>query len=430
MPRSTRACRSQTLVSCIKVWKRHVRHFVIQSHWPALQQYALTAARLGVVGMAVSLPVARALFNICALLMIIGWLLSGNWRQKLSDIAGSWPSLACIGFFAVSLLSLTWADSVGADQWSALKGYSRLLYVPLIVSLITTAAWQRRAWTALLAGMLFTFSVFLLDIWFEIPGTQTYGTYSAGYGVFQHHIAQGMVLSFLGAWGLHNAIQVNSKPLKCLWFILSLSVLISIFSIGQSRTGQISAIAAYITVFFIQAPKNQRLKALAFALIASCLLFYYSTRVQERFSQALHEGISFQINGENTSIGARLKAWEFSHNLIKQSPWIGHGTGSYRKLAHNHFIDSPICDLGVCEQPHNQFIATGFEMGLIGILSLLAIFILTIPTFSKARSQDAAILAATLIIILITTLMDSSLKIQAQSFFIVTVLGLFLASKK
>lgn len=395
------------------------------------QQAALNLARFGVLGMALSMPFARAAFNTCALLMITGWLLSGQWRQKFSDIAHSRTSWACIVFFVICLLSLAGPEALGQDQWNALKGYSRLLYVPLIVSLITTADWQRRAWAALILGMLFTLFIFLMDIWFEIPGTRTYGTHTAGQGVFHHHIAEGMVLAFLGAYALHRALQGSEGRIhRGFWLMICLAVLAGILKVGQSRTGQLSALVAYMLVLVTHLPRRYRLRVLGLSLLAALLLILALPSVQERFAQGWREAQTFRQDGERTSVGARLKAWEFSLELIKQAPWMGHGVGSYRELAYQHFRASPICDLGVCEQPHNQFIDTTSEMGIIGLAGLLSIIVTGIWHRPDSLCRAKRLLPAFMAIFILTALMDSSLKIQGQAFFIIITLAILEASRK
>ena len=68
--------------------------------------WGLTLARWGVVGMAASMPISRAVFNLSASLMIIGWLLSGRWREKFNVIRSDRAAMACIALFALGALSL------------------------------------------------------------------------------------------------------------------------------------------------------------------------------------------------------------------------------------------------------------------------------------------------------------------------------------
>lgn len=392
---------------------------------------ALTVARIGVVGMAFSMPISRAVFNLSAALMIIGWLLSGDWQSRTALLRQNRAAIASIVLFAVGAFSLTWAGPLTADNWRQLLGYSRLLYIPIIITLLDDFSWQRRSWTALLTGMLITLSAYLLDIWFEVPGTGSYGTHTAGQGVFYHHIAQGMMLSFLGAYGLFQALQSNEpKSKRLFWLVVALTTLAGLLAVGISRTGQLSVLLAYFLVVLTQVPRRLRLWGLAITLILSSLLVVGSTRMQERFALAFKETSSFEQDGDHTSVGARLKAWQYSADLVKTAPWLGHGIGSYRLLAYQHFAQSPICKLGVCEQPHNQFILTAVETGVFGLLALTAFVIVPLVN-NRAKPQSAAATLSLpfIAIFVVTACFDSSLKIQAQSFFTVTTLGLLLTSR-
>lgn len=392
--------------------------------------WGLTLARWGVVGMAASMPISRAVFNLSASLMIIGWLLSGRWREKFNVIRSDRAAMACIALFALGALSLTWAGPLTTDHWSQLQGYSRLLYVPLIITLLQEERWRRRAWGALLGGMLITLAAYLLDIWFEVPGTGSYGTHTAGYGVFYHHIAQGMMLSFLGAYALHRSLQSGvSGVVRSGWGAVALATLAGLIAVGVSRTGQVSVLVAYFLVLLMHLPKRMRLPGLVLSMLVAGLMVLGSARMQERFALAFKETSSFEQDGEHTSVGARLKAWQFSVQLFEQSPWIGHGIGSYRPLAYQHFAQSPICKLGVCEQPHNQFILTAVETGALGLLALAAFLVAPLVNHARPGSPAAALTLPFIAVFVVTACFDSSLKIQAQSFFTVTTLALLMAAR-
>ena len=394
-----------------------------------VHDWALTLARAGAVGMAASMPISRAVFNVSALLMIVGWLLSGQWQDRFNTIRHNATAIASIALFTVGALSLSWAGPLSADHSDQLLEYSRLLYVPILITLLQCPIWRRRAWTALLTGMLITLAAYLLDIWFEVPGTGSYGTHSAGQGVFYHHIAQGMMLSFLGAYGLHRALQGDeARSRRLFWLAVALATLAGLITVGQSRTGQLSVLVAYFLVVLTHMPRRLRVWGVVATIAVASVLVMSSERMQERFALAFKETATFAQDGEFTSVGARLKAWQYSAELIRQSPWLGHGIGSYRPLAYEHFAQSPICKLGVCEQPHNQFILTAVETGLLGLLVLAAFLVAPLVSLTQPGSPAAALALPFVAIFVVTACFDSSLKIQAQSFFTVTTLGLLMAS--
>lgn len=394
-----------------------------------VHDWALTLARAGAVGMAASMPISRAVFNVSALLMIVGWLLSGQWQDRFNTVRHNATAIASIALFTVGALSLSWAGPLSADHSDQLLEYSRLLYVPILITLLQCPIWRRRAWTALLTGMLITLAAYLLDIWFEVPGTGSYGTHSAGQGVFYHHIAQGMMLSFLGAYGLHRALQGSeTRSRRLFWLAVALATLAGLITVGQSRTGQLSVLTAYFLVVLTHMPKRMRVWGVAATIVVAGVLVMSSERMQERFALAFKETASFQQDGEYTSVGARLKAWQFSAELFQQSPWLGHGIGAYRLLAYEHFAQSPICKLGVCEQPHNQFILTAVEGGVLGLMALTAFLVAPLISRTQPGSPTGALALPFVAIFVVTACFDSSLKIQAQAFFTVTTLGILMAS--
>lgn len=391
--------------------------------------FAITLARWGVIGMAASMPVSRALFNISALLMLIGWIAAGQWTQRWKTLSHSSVAWASFFLFGLGSLNLIAVSDRNAENWGQLLVYSKLLYVPIIMTLLTDGVWLRRAWSALLSGLLITLGVFVMDIWLEVPGTVTYGQNLAGHGVFYHHIAQGMGLAFLGAYGLHKAMSGEPVWQRALWACVALLTATMLIFVGLGRTGQLSVLAAYGLVVSMHLTRRWRVAGLVTLSLIFGTMFATSNIMQQRFSLAMQEMKSYEQTGESTSIGARLKAWELSLNLIKESPISGHGIGSYRSLAYDHFEGSSICDLGVCEQPHNQFLMIAVEAGLPGLLALLFFFAAPLVRRQHSPTGYDPLVPAFIAIVVITAVFDSALSIRPEGFFTVTVLGLLMAGR-
>jgi O-antigen ligase len=239
-----------------------------------------------------------------------------------------------------------------------------------------------------------------------------------------------MMLSFLGAYGLHRALLGSEHwLLRLCWLAVALSTLAGLIAVGISRTGQLSVLAAYFLVILTHLPWRQRLWGLLLCLLFASVLVVSSDRMQARFALAFKETSSFEQDGERTSVGARLKAWQFSAELIQQAPWLGHGIGSYRPLAHVHFTQSPICNLGVCEQPHNQFLLTAVETGVLGVLALAAFLMAPLINRAQPGAPAAHLTPPFIAVLVVTACFDSSLMIQAQSFFTVITVALLTASR-
>jgi O-antigen ligase len=95
-----------------------------------------------------------------------------------------------------------------------------------------------------------------------------------------------------------------------------------------------------------------------------------------RVDRGVSEVRQFQ-NNPNTSVGLRLLFWQNSWEIITNNLWIGVGTGDFpTAYATINRKNSP--RFVATDNPHNQFILAGCQLGLLGITSLMAIFIIQI----------------------------------------------------
>jgi hypothetical protein len=81
-----------------------------------LEQLGYQLAQAGAVGMIHGMPISRATFNGCVLAMIIERVLSGAYRNLLTDLR-SQPALAmCLAYFGLVLVSTTYSAAPIADR--------------------------------------------------------------------------------------------------------------------------------------------------------------------------------------------------------------------------------------------------------------------------------------------------------------------------
>ena len=84
------------------------------------------------------------------------------------------------------------------------------------------------------------------------------------------------------------------------------------------------------------------------------------------------------------SAGERLVYWTKSVKFIRAAPVFGHGTGSI----HDQFRRSTAGQTGMAAEaaanPHNQTLAVGIQLGLVGIALLIAMWIAHLMLFRSA----------------------------------------------
>jgi O-antigen ligase len=391
------------------------------------QTHLLNTARWGVVGVLLSISFSKALFNVSATLMILGWILSGNFSYKLRRVTLSPVAVSALVLSFVVYFSATYSKADSPHVYLSLGAYSKLLYIPLIVSLIDTPSWRRRCWQGFVLGMLVLLAHIYASIWIHIPWTRVERDNPWNVmGMFEHHIAQSIVVAFFAAYSLFRACGAHTKSWQVIWTALGLLSIVSITHLTAARTGQVTLIVALLILLLVSAPRSWGMPSAGVFIIAAMLLILSSSKLQERFELAYKEVATFQFKNDYSSIGARLRMWQVSLELIKERPLIGHGAGSYPDLAEKAFADEGMCKIG-CAQPHNQYLLLGVESGLVGMLAFVGVMVSALTTWRRAEDHNPLI-PVYVGILALTCMSDSGLFIRAQAYFFLPVLGLLVTN--
>jgi hypothetical protein len=99
----------------------------------------------------------------------------------------------------------------------------------------------------------------------------------------------------------------------------------------------------------------------------------------------LSEITGYQPTGKATSAGERITFWRKSLEFIETAPVLGHGTGSIR----SQFNLAAVDEVGMAGErsanPHNQVFAVGIQLGCLGIIILIAMWIAHLVLFKAAE---------------------------------------------
>jgi len=132
----------------------------------------------------------------------------------------------------------------------------------------------------------------------------------------------------------------------------------------------------------------------AIGLVVGCVVLAMAawpsaTFFRLRVSSFVDEIRLYQL-AENTitSAGQRLEYWRRSVRFIQEAPLLGHGTGSIGELFRQSAVGQSGIAAEVSDNPHNQTLAVGIQIGLVGIAVLLAMWTAHLALF-RANSFAA-----------------------------------------
>ena len=133
-----------------------------------------------------------------------------------------------------------------------------------------------------------------------------------------------------------------------------------------------------ITILIFQYYNPKRIKAAILTMIIVPSIFMSAYNLSPQFNLRVNGAIDniSSYNGEgkkDTSVGQRITYTINSFKIIQQYPLFGVGTGDfpseYKKV---HMQNTP--DVGLTIHPHNMYILTTVQLGLMGLASMLLIF--------------------------------------------------------
>jgi O-antigen ligase len=154
-------------------------------------------------------------------------------------------------------------------------------------------------------------------------------------------------------------------------------------------------------------------------LLAYLFILFIFPNVSDRLFGGFHEVSLWSHNqGSETSAGIRLNMWGIAWDLFLHHPWLGYGDMGFVRYLHAPWISADTSQTAIetitCCGPHNELLANTLRSGILGILSVLGVFLLPLLFFIRhlRQAQPAVKLAAQTGIIYIVTLMISSISME------------------
>jgi O-antigen ligase len=332
------------------------------------------------ISLAFFLPLSVFIANSIIVIIVLIWLFSGEYRQKINQIINNKLLMASIIFFSLHVLGLLWTEDIVWGLNIVHKMWYFLLLFPILHSIVKRENIKYYLYAFLLAISLTELISYL--IWFEIIPPFKNATV-LNPTPFMSHISYNPILAFAIYFVLHKILfDKNLDTAKFIWLsFFAVTMSINMFITG-GRAGQVMFFAMLVIIIF-QFFSRQRIKALILVLTIIPSIFFVayqsSPLFHDRVDLAIHQANTFEekrsvLDGNSpSSVGIRLNFAINSLELIKKNPWIGVGTGDfpseYNKINN---INSPNLPGGA--NPHNMYILVLAQLGLIGLVSMLSIF--------------------------------------------------------
>jgi hypothetical protein len=337
------------------------------------------AADLLAVLVAVSLPwstSATGILLVIWLAVLLPTLDAVSARETLAHPAAALP----VALWAIALLGLLWGDVSWKERFAGLGGYNKLLVIPLLLMQFRRSG--RGHWV--LMGFAASAVALAALSWLLVvlPGISWRGK-DPGIPV-KDYLSQSAIcmIAAFGLLGWALALVKEKRSHAALVAILvATGLLANIVYVATGRTALV--VIPILALLFAVRTFGWRGMAVATAggAVLAGLAWMSSPYLRGRVLNAVQEVQTYRSSGAITSSGLRLEYWKKSLNFMVDAPVIGHGTGTmpeqFRRAAGEGTGAASIASVN----PHNQVLAVGVELGIVGTAILIAMWLAHLALF-------------------------------------------------
>lgn len=333
------------------------------------------------------------LFGFCAMLvsLVLGWkygMLQWKWH-RFNGLFVLFYFLYAVGLFYSE--DLSWGFRYMEYKLS-------FVLIPLIFSFEPhkkCSINQLLNW--LVAGVLIVFAMGLIKSSVESP-TMGWTYFTSTHISRVHHPSYLAWFAYVGFW--HLVFGFSQRDRDKLWKIVLLVMLILIQILCFSQAGWL-IFSISIMVFLIH--KNWKW----LLIFVPCMLlgFLYLNELRNKglrgepggeiqqtvysLMNAWNAPTAYLTNktGYLTGNEVRIAMWLVTWEAFKENPW-GVGTGSLDVVLEKKLVSYGQLDLAKAHyNPHNQFLQTGLELGIIGLFGFLLILYFAVRRAIQLRSK-------------------------------------------
>lgn len=354
-----------------------------------------------------SLPLSISVSTIILGLILLFWILEGNFIKKYKILKHNPIIYAFIAFFTLQVVGLLWTSDMKWGQHIIGKEW-RILLPLIFITIVKKEHIKYYIFSFLLAMSISELLSYL--IFFKIiPPILNASIYDPT--PFITHISYNPLLAFsifLLAYLTFFKKNYTNFTEKIISVIFMITMSANMFITG-GRAGQVGFFTMFVVFILLYFRKNLA-KAFLIIMIVVPLLFaiaYNSSKIfQDRVDMAIKNSKNFKKN-PNTSVGLRLTFLTNSWEIIKSNPLFGVGTGDFPN-EYKKINDKNTPNATIPSQPHNMYILEVTQFGIFGLISLLAIFYMQIK-ISFEHNELQPLRLALPILFLVIMLSDSYL---------------------
>lgn len=320
--------------------------------------------------------------EVMILLMFLIWLLQRGYRSHPLRDEHAW-----IVFLLFTVLTASVAALVSPDIFAALGVWKSYFIEPILLFIVFTSVIKKSddVWpflTALAAGSWLIILPGIAQYAFDFGIPAPWDVERRITSIFPYPNAVGLFLGPMVVMSFFSLTQKHIRKNRRMTIFWTATGIFSLFSVILAQSE--AAIAAIVATLFLSALFFARSRRVA---IVCALLAIFAIGL----FQNIREPIIQKLTLRDFSGQVRISQWKESAELLKDKPVFGAGLSGYPTAIIPYHSEK---SYEIFQYPHNIFLNTWVELGLLGIITLGFAGALVIKTFWRTRKKEPIIFLA------------------------------------
>src|ERR1700730_529395 len=319
---------------------------------------------------AVSLPWSTSATSILVTLWVVAAALTFD-RGSLRQVGVMLVAVLPIALVVLALGGMLWADVAWPERLYGAVPFLKLLAIPLLLLHFRRTGRGELVFASFFSSacVLLTLS-WLLALFPEFP----WPTKDHGVPVKDYIIQSGIfTLCFFALLDRAAAMWGKSRARSLFLIGLALIFIGNILFVALGRTSLVVIAVLFVLLGFRHFERRALATFIAVGVAVAVVAWSASPYLRFRVTHLFEELDSSHVNESDSSAGARVQFWKMSLEIVREAPFIGHGTGSTQAMFAQNAGRDPSAP-PAATNPHNQIIAIAIPLGLVGFVLLLAMW--------------------------------------------------------
>ncbi|HYI86555.1 MAG TPA: O-antigen ligase family protein [Burkholderiales bacterium] len=330
------------------------------------------AGRYAAIALGASIPISVALDTLLFVVVLLAWALGGRLPEKLAAVRANPAALAALAFLGLLVLGMAWGHGSVLDGLLYVAKHKELILVAVLGTLISGERDKRLALGVFLGAMAVTLA-FSYAIWLGVSPVQHVPNRTDNPWVFKPHLTHGVLMALAAFLAADRAIRA-AKPLwRVLYGTAAALAAFNVLFMVQGRTGYL--ILGVLGLYFGVAHWRWRGAAFVAGAAVAVLVAAHLANAP-LFARVGLVGTEMQDwdagrNAHKTSTGLRMNYYKTTVSIVREHPWLGVGTRGFVTAYRDKVRGTGLPET---HNPHNQYLLTAAQLGLVGLAALLAMF--------------------------------------------------------